>query len=103
MLSSSSTTRMVCGISPIGGRESSCTKPIRYESDSEKDLSVNIAGVRPVVAGGQREGYAAAVTGLWNRLARALSALEAIAADPDELLDDDTLERLPSLQYALHA
>jgi hypothetical protein len=59
--------------------------------------------VRPGVAGGQREGYAAAVTGLWKRLARALAELEAIAADPDELLDDDALGRFPSLQYALHA
>jgi hypothetical protein len=29
--------------------------------------------------------------------------LEAIAADPDELLDPDVVERLPRLQYALHA
>lgn len=58
--------------------------------------------MRPGVAGGQREGYAAAVTGLWKRLATALSELEAIAADP-ELLDDDLLDRLPRLQYALHA
>jgi len=60
--------------------------------------------VRPSVAGGQREGYAAALTGLWKRLGWALTELEAIAADPGELLDeDDVLERLPSLQYALHA
>ena len=59
--------------------------------------------MRPGVAGGQREGYAAAVTGLWKRLARALSELETIAADPDELYAFDVLERLPRLQYALHA
>ena len=59
--------------------------------------------MRPGVAGGQREGYAAAVTGLWKRLARALTELEAIAADPDELYAFDLLERLPRLQYALHA
>ncbi len=59
--------------------------------------------MRPGVAGGQREGYAAAVIGLWKRLARALSELEAIAAEFGELLDDDLLERLPRLQYALHA
>jgi hypothetical protein len=59
--------------------------------------------VRPGVAGGQREGYAAAVTGLWKRLARALTELEAIAADPGELYAFDLLERLPRLQYALHA
>jgi hypothetical protein len=59
--------------------------------------------VRPGVAAGQREGYAAQVTGLWNRLARALSELEAIAAEPEQLLDGDVLDRLPRLQYALHA
>jgi hypothetical protein len=60
--------------------------------------------VRPGVATGHREGYAAAVTGLWKRLARTLGELEAIASDPEELLDDDAVrERLPSLQYALHA
>jgi hypothetical protein len=60
--------------------------------------------VRPGVASGQREGYAAALTGLWRRLGRALRELEAIASDFDELVDeDDVLERLPCLQYALHA
>jgi hypothetical protein len=60
--------------------------------------------VRPGVASGQREGYAAALTGLWKRLARALTELESIAGDPGELFDEDrVLERLPSLQYALHA
>jgi hypothetical protein len=60
--------------------------------------------VRPGVASGQREGYAAALTGLWKRLGRALTELEAIAADPEQLLDEeDVLDRLPRLQYALHA
>jgi hypothetical protein len=60
--------------------------------------------VRPGVATGEREGYVAALTGLWNRLAWALAELEAIAGDPGELFDEDgVLERLPSLQYALHA
>lgn len=60
--------------------------------------------MRPSVAGGQREGYAAALTGLWKRLGWALAELESIAADPTELLDEDgVLERLPPLQYALHA
>jgi hypothetical protein len=60
--------------------------------------------VRPGVASGQREGYTAALTGLWNRLARALSELESIASDPDALAyEEDVLERLPALQYALHA
>ena len=59
---------------------------------------------RPGVASAQREGYAAALTGLWKRLAWALTELESIAADPLELFDEDSvLERLPSLQYALHA
>ena len=60
--------------------------------------------MRPVVASGQREGYAAALTGLWKRLAWALTELESIAGDPAELFDEDSvLDRLPSLQYALHA
>ena len=60
--------------------------------------------MRPGVATGQREGYAVALSGLWRRLARALTELEAIAADPAQLLDeDDLLDRLPPLQYALHA
>jgi hypothetical protein len=60
--------------------------------------------VRPGVASGQREGYAAALTGLWRRLAWALTELESIAGDPAELIDEDSvLERLPPLQYALHA
>jgi hypothetical protein len=60
--------------------------------------------VRPVVASGQREGYAAALTGLWKRLSWALTELESIAGDPAKLFDEDSaLDRLPSLQYALHA
>jgi hypothetical protein len=56
------------------------------------------------VASGQREGYAAALTGLWKRLGRALAELERIAAEPEQLFDeDDVLDRLPRLQYALHA
>jgi hypothetical protein len=60
--------------------------------------------VRPGVATGQREGYAAALTGLWRRLAWALTELESIAGDPSELFEEEVvLERLPPLQYALHA
>jgi hypothetical protein len=60
--------------------------------------------VKPGVAGGQREGYTAALTGLWRRLGWALAELESIAADPAELLDEESvLDRLPPLQYALHA
>ncbi len=60
--------------------------------------------MRPGVASGQREGYAAALTDLWKRLTWALTELESIAADPTELFDEDgVLQRLPSLQYALHA
>jgi hypothetical protein len=60
--------------------------------------------VRPGVATGQREGYAEALTGLWRRLAWALTELESIAGDPNELFEEEVvLERLPPLQYALHA
>lgn len=60
--------------------------------------------MRPGVATGQRGGYAEALTGLWKRLSWALTELESIAAEPNELFDEDAvLERLPPLQYALHA
>jgi hypothetical protein len=48
-----------------------------------------------------REHYASALDGLWSDLAGALTRLERIAAEPDEL-DEDTLEILPVLQYSLH-
>jgi hypothetical protein len=74
------------------------------ESNGDERFGCKIAIVRPGVAGGQREGYAAALTGLWRRLSWALTELESIAADPAELFDEDSvLERLPPLQYALHA
>jgi hypothetical protein len=52
-------------------------------------------------AGVTREEYATALDGLWTDLTGALTRLERIAADPDEL-DEDTLEVLPVLQYSLH-
>ena len=62
-----------------------------------------IAEVRPTVGTGERQGYAAAMGGLWTDLSRALGRLEAIAADPlAELEDEDVLESLGVLQYALH-
>jgi hypothetical protein len=59
--------------------------------------------VRPGVSSGQREGYAAALSGLWQRVAAAVSELESLAADPEVRLDEDALHALPELQYALHA
>ena len=44
------------------------------------------------------QSYATTIAGLWDGLARALSELDALAAEPDAL----TGERLPALQYALH-
>src|SRR5437763_5653210 len=41
------------------------------------------------------------MAGLWSGLARTLTRLEAVAADPEERLDE-ALETLPPLQYALH-
>jgi hypothetical protein len=58
--------------------------------------------VRPGVSSGEREGYATAVTGLWRGLSHALTALEAIAADP-ETLTEEVLAELSALQYTLHA
>jgi hypothetical protein len=48
-----------------------------------------------------REQYATALDGLWGDLSGALTRLERIAAEPDEL-DEDALEVLPVLQYSLH-
>ena len=52
-------------------------------------------------AGVTREQYATALDGLWSDLTGALTRLERIAAEPDEL-DEDTLDVLPVLQYSLH-
>jgi hypothetical protein len=55
--------------------------------------------VTPVVASGQREGYAAALTGLWKRLSWALTELESIAGDPAEgVVEDSVLDRRPGRQ-----
>ncbi len=59
--------------------------------------------MRPGVSSGQREGYAVALSGLWQRVASAVCELEAIAADPELRLDDEAIEILPEYQYALHA
>jgi hypothetical protein len=48
-----------------------------------------------------RERYDSALAGVWGDLSRTLSRLEGLAADPDEL-DEDALDVLPRLQYALH-
>ena len=52
-------------------------------------------------AGVTRQQYANALDGLWSDLTGALTRLERIAAEPDEL-DEDTLDVLPVLQYSLH-
>jgi hypothetical protein len=63
-----------------------------------------IGRVRPGTPTGERQGYATALAGLWTGLSRTLSHLEAIAAAPGErLADDDALDVLPRLQYALHS
>lgn len=45
--------------------------------------------------------YDSALAGVWGDLARTLSRLEVLAAEPDEL-DDEALHVLPHLQYSLH-
>src|SRR5437868_5936915 len=54
--------------------------------------------VRSGTGTGGRHGYADALAGLWYGLSRTLGQLDELAAEPDE----DTAERLPPLQYALH-
>jgi hypothetical protein len=52
---------------------------------------------------GRREGYTSALAALWERLGRALSELDALAATPAEQLVVDAGPLLPRLQYELHA
>ncbi len=60
--------------------------------------------LRSSVGTGERQGYASAMAGLWSGLAQTLSLLEALAAEPEQRLsEDEALELLPRLQYALHA
>ena len=64
---------------------------------------VIIEQVRPTVGTGERQSYAAAMSGLWGRLSRPLARLESVASrSADELDDDDVLESLAVLQYSLH-
>jgi hypothetical protein len=64
---------------------------------------VRIAGVRPTVGTGERQGYAAAMSGFWGNLERVLRRLERIASsDAAELEDDEALDVLSVLQYGLH-
>jgi len=48
------------------------------------------------------ERYATQVGALWSGLARTLTELERVAADPIELEDDDAVDSLKLLQYRLH-
>jgi hypothetical protein len=64
---------------------------------------VRIADVRPTLGTGERQGYAAAMSGLWGNLERVLRRLERIASsDASDLDDDEALESLSVLQYGLH-
>ena len=54
------------------------------------------------VGTGARQGYTAALAGVWSGISATLARLDSIAAEPDERLDADALELLPRLQYALH-
>lgn len=51
---------------------------------------------------GTGERYATQVGALWSGLARTLSRLEALAAEPDRLEDEKQLDLLRRLQYSLH-
>jgi hypothetical protein len=56
-----------------------------------------------VTAGtGTLETYARAMGDLWTGLARPLARLDVAAAEPDRLADDDAVDALRRLQYALH-
>jgi hypothetical protein len=51
---------------------------------------------------GTREGYGQALAELWERLGRAMSDLDALAATPAEQLLEEAGPLLPRLQYDLH-
>jgi hypothetical protein len=62
-----------------------------------------IGSLRPTVGTSERQGYGAAMAGLWGDLSPALARLEAVAANPhDELEDEEVLDSLAVLQYSLH-
>ena len=52
---------------------------------------------------GEPQGYAEAVSHVWERVGTALVRLERVAEDPDEADDGALLNELPQLQYSLHA
>ncbi|HEX2044246.1 MAG TPA: hypothetical protein VHF23_01315 [Gaiellaceae bacterium] len=52
---------------------------------------------------GEPQTYAQAVGDLWERVGSALVRLERIAEAPPELVAEDFVDELPSLQYTLHA
>jgi hypothetical protein len=49
------------------------------------------------------ERYATQVGELWSGLAQTLARLEALAADPDRLDEEDSVDALRRLQYRLHS
>ena len=57
------------------------------------------SAVKQTLGSGRPRAYAAAMAGLWFDLRATLSTLDAIAADPSLLWDEDVL---PPLQYELH-
>jgi hypothetical protein len=52
---------------------------------------------------GEPQGYAEAVSHVWERVGTALVRLERVAEDPDQAADGALLNELPQLQYSLHA
>lgn len=56
--------------------------------------------VRQTLGSGSPRSYAAVVAGLWIDLRAVLNELDALAADPELLLDER--DALPALQYELH-
>jgi hypothetical protein len=52
---------------------------------------------------GEPQPYADAVGDLWERVGVAVGRLERIAESPPDLVADDFVDELPSLQYSLHS
>ncbi len=62
-----------------------------------------IGEVTPKAGTGELQGYATAVAGLWQELARTLRRLDEIAREPEAALAEDAaVDELPGLQYSLH-
>lgn len=74
-----------------------------YRAASPHSGAGRLGALRQIVGTGSRQGYWGSFADLWGGVAPALDRLDELAAEPEELLDEDAPEILASLQYVLHA